>query len=188
MINKVNCICIDKRVRDYKTNQIFVVMENGTQIMLPANVTSVPALLQVNNKYVVVVGEDIYKYFSSFVKETQRMLPNGGEPMGYPMTGPNLSGNIVSEQYTYYNMSPEELSSSGKGGQRQLYNYIPASHEQFQIYTPPDNYKPDKVSMSLEDLAKQRENDLASVRFPPPSAGADISRQSYQHMRGGGYI
>lgn len=187
LINKVNCICIDKRVRDYNTNQIYIVMENGKQLLLPANVQNVPSLLLVNNKYAVITGEDIYKYFSGVIGETQRNLPNGGEPMGYPMTGPVANGNIVSEQYTYYNMSPAELSSSGKGGQRQLYNYIPASHEQFKIYTPPDDYRPDKVNMSLEDLQQQRENELASLGVKP-SPGADLSRQPMQHMRGGGYI
>ena len=37
--------------------------------------------------------------------------------------------NIVSEQFTYYNMTPEELSAKGKGGQRQMYNYVSASQD-----------------------------------------------------------
>ena len=185
LINKVNCICIDKRVRDYNTNQIYITMENGQRLLLPTNINSVPALLMVNNKYTVIVGEEIYKHFSELVNEHHRGMPNGGEPMGYAMTGPISTGNIVSEQYTYYNMSPEELKTSGKGGMRQMYNYIPASHEQITIFTPPDEYRPDKVSMSMEDIQNRRNTELQGLTVPPP-AGMDLSRQSVQQMRGGG--
>ena len=187
LINKVNCIWIDKRVRDYNTSQIYIVMENGQRLLLPTNINSVPALLMVNNKYTVIVGEDIYKYFGGLVNEVQRNMPNGGEPMGYPMTGPISNGNIVSEQYTYYNMSPEELRTSGKGGMRQMYNYIPASHEQLTICTPPEDYRPDKVTMSMEDIQSRRNQELQGLTVPPP-AGVDLSRASYQQARGGGYI
>lgn len=185
LINKVNCICIDKRVRDYNTNQIYITMENGQRLLLPTNINSVPALLMVNNKYAVIVGEEIYKHFSELVNQNNRGMTNGGEPMGYPMTGPISTGNIVSEQYTYYNMSPEELKTSGKGGMRQMYNYIPASHEQITIFTPPDEYRPDKVSMSMEDIQNRRNTELQGLTVPPP-AGMDLSRQSVQQMRGGG--
>lgn len=171
LINQLNCISIDKRVRDYTTNQIFIVMENGARLPLPANVHNVPALLLVKQKYSVVVGDDIYRHFSPMVARQNNAATNdNGEPMGYFLSSASSNTNIVSEQYTYYNMSADELSAKGRGGMRQLYNYVPATHEQFQITTPPDNYTPDKISseVSLETLQRKRSEDVAGISVPSP--------------------
>ena len=60
-------------------------------------------------------------------------------------------------------MSPEELSAKGKGGLRQLHNYVKANHEPIFINTPPDNYRPDKVSNSvtIETLQQKRVEDVS---------------------------
>ena len=45
LTEKLNCICIDKRKRNPSTNQTFVVLDDGKQVLLPPNLQSVPALL-----------------------------------------------------------------------------------------------------------------------------------------------
>ena len=172
LINQINCICIDKRVRDYNTNQVLIVMEDGKRLPLPANVHNVPALLLVQQIYSVIVGDEIYRHFSAMVKaQNNEATQYNGEPMGYFLSSASSNTNIVSEQYTYYNMSSDELSAKGRGGMRQMYNYVPATHEQLQITTPPDNYTPDKVSSetSLEVLQRKRNEDVAGISVPSPS-------------------
>ena len=41
---KVSFICIDKRRLDPATNQMKIILENGSQVILPPNIKSVPCL------------------------------------------------------------------------------------------------------------------------------------------------
>jgi hypothetical protein len=64
LADKISCINIDKRKRDPKTNQLYIILENGNQVVLPPNVSSVPALLLIKQQYKVIFGsEDILKHF-----------------------------------------------------------------------------------------------------------------------------
>jgi len=74
----------------------------------------------------------------------------------------------VSEQFTYVNMTPEELSSKGSGGNRQMYNYVAATQDTGYIQTPPDNYKPDKLGdgLTIEQLQQQRNTELPTNQAP----------------------
>ena len=131
MSDKLNFICIDKRVRDAQNNQMYIVLENGKRVSMPPNVHSVPALLQVKKNYNVILGEDIIKYLQPQVQTQTNQVNNmnGGEPAGFQLLNSNNGMNIVSEQYTFYNMTSDELSAKGKGGMRQMYNYMPATHD-----------------------------------------------------------
>jgi len=86
-----------------------------------------------------------------------------GEPMSFSLAN---FGTIVSEQYTDYNMSPEELSAKGKGANRQMYNYVSASDDIKFINTPPDNYRPDKLAnnVTIDSLQQQRLDEIASTQ------------------------
>ena len=85
-----------------------------------------------------------------------------GEPISYSLNLSSGGSNIMSEQYTFYNMTPDELSAKGKGNNRQMYNYVSASDDIKLIETPPDNYRPDKLSNSVtvETLQQQRLNEI----------------------------
>jgi arsenate reductase-like glutaredoxin family protein len=48
----VHFICIDKRIKD-SNNKTYIVLDNGQKIILPENVTRVPALLLLNKGYFV---------------------------------------------------------------------------------------------------------------------------------------
>jgi hypothetical protein len=75
-------------------------------------------------------------------------------------------GTIVSEQYTDYNMSPEELSAKGKGAGRKMYTYVSAADDIKFINTPPDNYRPDKLAnnVTIDSLQQQRLDEIASTQ------------------------
>ena len=163
LIEKIHAICIDKRSID-STGQIFVTLENGKKIMLPPNVHSVPALLIVKQNYSTIFGKDIIEYFKPFVKEKEEEIEQttGGEPVGVPLSQSSAGVAIMSEQYTLYDLSPDDLSAKSMSQKRPMYNYVSADHQNYKIPTPPDTYKPDKVdgSISIETLTQQRNSDL----------------------------
>jgi len=172
IVESLSCICIDKRTRDPRTNQIIIILENGKQAVLPPNVKLVPALLLVNANYKLVLGSDIIRHFEPKIKEKLSSANFGnGEPLGYAINAASGSGgsNIVSEQFTYYNMTPEELSAKGAGGRRQLYNYVPVETGSNFIQTPPDTYRPDKIAsgVTIESLQEQRNADVPQKNATP---------------------
>jgi hypothetical protein len=162
LADKVNCICIDKRSRDVNNNQTYITLETGQKIVLPPNVHSVPALLQVKNNYSVILGPDIIEYYKPRAAEKTEQATMGDEPVGVLLSSSSAGVNIVSEQYTMYNMTPDELSTKGKGGNRQMYNYVPATHDSVFIPTPPDTYRPDKLSgsVTVDSLQQQRNSEM----------------------------
>lgn len=169
LIEKLNCICIDKRSRDPNTGQISVQLENGRKILMPPNVHSVPALLLVKKNYNAIFGGEIITHLGPSVKSSMPdSLQINGEPMGITLASSSGGTNIVSEQYTLYGALPEELSAKGNGSSRSMYNYVSANIDGFSIPTPPDTYRPDKVgqNVTLDSLQQKRDTDI-----PQQSAG-----------------
>ena len=170
LIEKINSICIDKRITNPNTGQVQIELENGKKVLMPPNVQYVPALLIVAKKYSAIFGGEILKYFEPYVtKQIEEATHSNGEPVGITLGQPSGS-NILSEHFTFYDMSPEELSAKGKGGMRQMYNYVSAEHNMYAIPTPVDNYRPDKVGdgVSIESLEKQRNQDVPLVEPTNP--------------------
>ena len=176
LIERLNCICVDKRVRDHNNNQMYIVLETGKRLILPPNVSSVPSLLQVKKNYSILQGDEIIPYFESQYTDTRTntsiILQQNGEPAGFQLTGGiTASANILSEQYTRYDLTPDELAAKGLGGKREMYNYISAEHNTNFIETPEDKYRPDKLdnSVTVDKLQQQRNNDLPVKPMVPPS-------------------
>ena len=98
------------------------------------------------------------------------------EPASYTIKNSSGGSNIVSEQFTFYDMSPDELSSKGSGGQRQMYDYVPVQGN-VMIETPPDTYKPDKISneITIDKIQQQRNSDVpmrnSAPHIPIPDNG-----------------
>jgi hypothetical protein len=184
LMNEINAICIDKRKRDARTNQILILLETGQTVYLPPNIHSVPALLLVNKNYQLVLGNDIIRHYEPKIKEKLASVNFGnGEPLGYSMGVMSGSGgsNIVSEQFTFFNMSPEELSAKGRGGSRQMYNYVTVGENpNSYIQTPPDTYKPNKLSngITIESLEQQRNMDI-------PQQDQTQPQMQYQNINNG---
>jgi hypothetical protein len=156
LLKEIHAFCIDKRFRDPKTNQTMIQLENGKAVLLPPNVQSVPALLCTSKNYKLILGDDIIQYFEPAMKN-KLSSANFGEPAAFVL-GQSGGSNIVSEQFTDFNLSPEELSAKGSGGRRQLYNYVSAGQDNSFIQTPPDDYKPDKIGDVSMDQLQQRRN------------------------------
>jgi len=170
LVDEINCICIDKRKLNTNTNQVFIYLDDGKQVLMPPNLSSVPALLLINKGYSLVLGNDIIKHYEPEVKKQLESATFGdGEPSSYSLKSSSGGSNIVSEQFTFYDMSPDELSAKGTGGQRQLYDYVPVSKSGAMIATPPDTYKPDKVSneVTIDTLQQQRNADVPMKNSTP---------------------
>ena len=163
LIEKINSICIDNRKRDADNNQMYIILENGKRVIMPPNVHSVPALVQVKRNYSVIMGDDILKYFSPMVSDAKEG-ETGDEPLGISLNSA-ANSNITSEKYTYYSMTPDELSAKGSGTTRQMYNYVPATHNGMFINTPQDTYRPDKVAsnVTVDVIQQQRNTDVPIV-------------------------
>ena len=169
LTDQLNFICVDKRKQDPKTGQIYIILENGTQILLPPNVHSVPALLLVKQNYNVVLGDDILARFQEKIKTQNNDATLGnGEPMGVALDSVRI-GTIISEQYTAYGASPEDLSTKGKSGNRPLYNYVSANSDGYSINTPPDTYRPDKISegTTIDSLQQLRNEEIGATTQKP---------------------
>jgi len=162
----ISFICIDNRTIDEKTNQVFIVLENGSKIVKPPNLHSVPALLLIKEKYNILYGDEIIdKLRPIIISETQEAEQHNGEPLSFQF---NNNNTVVSEKYTYYNLSSEELSAKGVGGRRNLQNYVSVNQDIITIKTPDDTYKPDKVGdVTVDKLMEKRNNDLENKNIPP---------------------
>jgi hypothetical protein len=172
LTDKISFICIDKRSRDPSNGQTYITLENGGKVIMPPNVHSVPSLLIIKEQYRVLMGDDIIKHLHPQIKNTMsaNMQPNI-EPSGYFLATSNGGTNIMSEKFTSYDMTPDELSAKGNGQARPLYNYISVQNDMNLINTPPDDYKPDKVSndVTLDTLQQKRMDDIGqpNQHMPP---------------------
>ncbi len=160
---EIHFICIDKRERD-QSGKIFIVLENGQKIVMPENVTKVPALLLLSQGYQVLYGDNIYNYMKPKQEVVTRQATNNNmEPMAFSLGGGGFG--IVSDNYSFLDMDSEELNTKGNGGMRQMHNYVPLNHSD-TITTPKDDYdyKQDKISgdLTIEKLQQQREQELTN--------------------------
>ncbi len=138
-VNKLNCVCVDRRKRNPQTGQIIIITETGAQHSLPISVNSVPTLLLVSDKYRVVVGKDIYDVFPG---ETGDNNNGSGEPEGFLFSGPSIG---------------ESYSNFGAGSTGALMDL------------PADNYRSNKLTsedMSMSSLQEKRNADLANLKIP----------------------
>lgn len=184
LANKINCICIDNRVRDKNTGQIVVKLENGRVAPLPPNIVRVPSLLLVSKGFSVIFGNAVYQYFEP-TRETQQNIATGfnGEPVAYS----GKTADISSEKFTFYNMSKDELSATGEGGMRQMHNYVPVNAPAANIPTESDNYKSSRIkSFDLEALEKERNAEIMQIPAPDPfSSVGGGGGYSVPSVRGG---
>jgi len=151
-------INIDKRVK--KGNGIlYIVLENGQEILLPPTVTKVPALLLLNKGHQVLFGSDINKHLEpKHVAETNTMVKMNGEPLAFSLSGGSFG--VISDNYSFLDQDADSLSAKGNGGMRQQHHYATLD-TQGMIETPPENYTPDKVgAVSMEQLQQKRQADI----------------------------
>ena len=175
-------ICIDKRLQDPNTNKIYIVLENGQQIVLPENIQNVPALMLLNNNYKVLYGDDIYSFLRPVVEKKIEQGTNFNmEPSCFSFASDSSGLGVVSDQYSFLDQSSEEMGRKGQGGTRQMYNYMGMNEQQWSgtIETPTDDFQYSKGNqevsggseMTIEQLQKQRDAEFASALPSGPGYG-----------------
>lgn len=166
LAEKLNFLCIDNREKDRSNNQVYIVLENGKKVIMPPNIQSVPSLLLVRQGYRVILGDDIIQHYQIDAnRETKKKISNQiHEPIGTELFLSNGGMNIRSEQYTAFNLTPDELSAKGNSTRRNLYNYVSVNDDIISIQTPPDTYQPDKVDsgITVDTLQQKRIDEIES--------------------------
>jgi hypothetical protein len=163
IIEKLSCICIDKRFKDPQTNHLLIILENGKNTSMPPSVNNVPALLKVRHNHTVVIGsEAIIQYFreDKFYVNTQQtqsnILQTNVEPISYDF---GLSKtDISSEKYSDY----------GATNVNQLNNYVEVNSNQKMINPPEEKYKADKLDtgITIDKLMQMRNLDIPQNSNP----------------------
>lgn len=177
----IHFVCIDKRVKE-ANGKTYILFENGQKMLLPENITKIPALLLLNQNYRVLYGDDIQTHFKPkeeiqvrrATNNNMTPLPQSLEPFG------GFGGyGVVSDNYSFLDQSDSDLGTSGNGGMRQMHNYVGLNNDQVMMHLPQDDaeYKSEKLKngdVSMEALQKRREEELA---------GLDMRRQGPGGMR-----
>lgn len=141
----IHFVCIDNRVRQ-PDGSVHIKLPNGSSLLLPPNVTRVPALLLLKKGNHVLFGDDIMNFLKPQEVQYDNQATSGnGEPMAYAFgAGGGASWGVASDSYSFVDQDPDSLLAQGDGGMRQMHNYATPGHMS-EIETPPDNYAPDKV-------------------------------------------
>ena len=144
----IHFLCIDKRFKI--EDKIYILLENGDKILLPSEVSKVPALMLLYRNNELIYGDDIHKHFDMVI-QTEHVEKMGDprtaklEPESFSMN--DVHGFVKSDVFSYLDMTAEELGAKGNGGMRNMYNYGSINGNE-KIYTPPEDYKPNKVDES----------------------------------------
>jgi hypothetical protein len=154
MNDKFVFISIDKRF--VKNNVTYIMNPNGTSFALPPMINRVPVLLLKPN-HEILSGNQILDYIKpqvKTIKEEKTMLYNEPNPFSLNMDNGNVYG-VKSDNFSFLDSTPDELSAQGAGGVRQMYNYSTLDQES-NIETPLQSDKTAKLNMTVEQLEQQR--------------------------------
>lgn len=157
---KFHFICIDKRV--VEDGKLYVVLQNGNKIIMPNNITKVPAILNLSTCN-VTVGDDIYSYLKPQNQEiTKNATSNNMEPFSFSFGMTNPGTGVLSDNFSFLDASSESLMAEGDGGLRQMYSYASANFQNqvVPIDTPSDEFGARKNGLTMEQLQKQRDMDI----------------------------
>ena len=164
--NDIHFVCVDKREKT-SDGQIALILENNQKVILPTQVTMVPALMILNQNYRVIYGDDILKFLEPQpVRQTQATPMMNDEPSAFSLSSGSALG-VVSDQFSFLDMTSDDLSAKGNGGTRQMYNYATLDLND-KINTPDEDYTPNKVADSdLERYEQARNSEIKMSNVPP---------------------
>ena len=152
--DNIHFICIDKR--EMRNNEAHILLENGQSVILPSKIKKVPALLLLDESYMVYYGNDILEFFKpQETVITKVATDNNLEPNAFSFNSGNTF--VQSDSFSFLDMNPDDLSAKGNGGTRQMYNYSSIGNNE-KIHTPDDDYQPDKVNEQSLSEYEQRRN------------------------------
>jgi hypothetical protein len=151
-------VCIDNREKD-KDGTWQIILENGQRMLLPPNISTVPSVLLLHHGNRMLTGKnEIAEHLNPGETNIMNEATNfNGEPQAFSLCE---MGHGLSDNYSYLDMTAEELSAKGDGGLRMMHSYSTISQNQ-TIATPPDDYEPNKVGQV--DLGKLQMERAAAV-------------------------
>ena len=157
LVKDIHFICIDKR--NQKNGKTYVILETNQEVVLPNNITSVPALLILHDNFKTYFGEDILEYLKPIQKDQIDTATNfEGEPDAYAISN-SLSG-VTSDNYSFLDQTSDDLMAKGSGGLRQMHSYATLNYND-KIETPPDEYTPDKIGeIDLDKINISRNKEI----------------------------
>lgn len=169
MSKDIHFICIDNRVKE--NGKIFIQLQNGQKIIMPENVTKVPALMLLNQNYKVLYGEDINQFFrpreQAIVKQVTH---NNLEPTSFSLGGGGFG--IVSDQYSFLDMDADSLTAKGDGGVRQMHNYVTLEYvDKFNAVEEDTSNAKNANRLTEGDIEKyqrEREQDYSAISKSQP--------------------
>jgi len=138
----IHFLSIDKRIN--KNNKTYLLLDDGTEILLPKKISKVPALLllQFGNK--LLFGTDILNFLRPQIdNERKEAVKLEGEPIAYSFNGEEGVG--MSDNYSFLDQNSDELGVKGQGGLRQMHSYRTIDSYN-KIDTPPEDYVKEKTS------------------------------------------
>tara|TARA_B100000963_G_C22530328_1_gene627306 strand:- start:310 stop:894 length:585 start_codon:yes stop_codon:yes gene_type:complete len=164
--NDIHFVCIDKREK-MADGQIALILENNQKVILPTQITEVPALMLLNQNYRVIFGDDILNFLEPRQeRQTQATPMVNNEPSAFSLSGGGALG-VVSDQFSFLDMTSDDLSAKGNGGTRQMYNYATLDLND-KINTPDEDYTPNKVGDSdLQKYENARNSEIKMSNTPP---------------------
>ena len=152
-------LCIDNRVK--KNNAQYIVVESGQEVLLPPTINRVPALLLLNRGHQVIFGNEIEQHISVENKNIQSEAESyNGEPSAFSLG--SCGFGVASDNFSFLDQNPDDLSAKGSGGTRQLHHYTSINDNGVPIETPPDTYEANTIkNVSLEKIQQEREKGLS---------------------------
>jgi len=162
-------ISIDNRMQDPTDGNTYVVLENGSRILLPRAISRVPALFLVANKQ-ILFGDEIYQFVQTLLgKRTEQAAQSHVEPESFSFG--SYASAIMSDQFSFLDMNVEDYAAKGGGGMRQLHNY--ASITDSAAFNNNNNNNNKSMSsfdetkvpsgVTIEQLQKTREQEFMSM-------------------------
>ena len=107
------------------------------------------------DKCIEKLRKELKFYNKVEVNETATL--QNGEPLAFSTSE---MGSTLSDNYSYLDMSSEDLAAKGNGGLRMMHNYTTISDNQV-IATPPDDYEPNKVGdVDMSKLEAERNQEI----------------------------
>jgi len=158
----IHFLCIDSRVQE--NGKTYIVLPNSKKIILPSNVVRVPTLLSIQENGRLISGMEIKQYLASKIKQTVAVATQHQmEPSAFSFSSGGMS-SIMSDSYSYLDMTASDLSAEGEGGTRQLHNYV-AVDDMASITSSSESQSTRQDGkgsnmLSLENLRRQRELEL----------------------------
>jgi len=141
--NDIHFLCIDKRKQIEK--KTYIVLSDGKELLMPPEISQVPALLLLNRGNRIIYGDEILELFKPILKSNKKQDTNNNmEPLAFSYSE---MGTALSDNYSYLDQNPDDLSTKGSGGLRQMHSFVNCDYKD-EIETPPENISSNKIKSS----------------------------------------